>query len=199
MTLRYILSCLLFISVTCSANDSVTLSSETGDKLMFHQLNDGELWGSFIVTDRIVDSFAEHEMIVMQVDQLKPISLQGKRSCGGAAGKPQTVEYHYETADQNWLFNSSSRQQTSSDIFAAIGLEDQKAYRHLTVDRRYELVDFPIQATVGLPELFQQFQSAKSVVFRYTTQAFEQRLAEFHINEGQNAQLDRLLNRKKAP
>jgi hypothetical protein len=197
--MNHILCCLLFISVTCSANNSVTLLSETGDRLMIHQLNNGELWGSFIVTDRIVDSFAEHEMIVMQLDQLKPINLQGKRSCGGAAGKPPTVDYHYAAVEQDWLFNRTTRQSAGSDIFAAIGFEDQHAYRNLTVDRRYELVDFPIQAAVGLPELFQQFQSAQSIIFRYTTQAFEQRLAEFNIDAGQDDQLDKLLNRKKAP
>lgn len=199
MTLSHILYCSLLISVTCSANNSVTLHSDTGDSLMIHQLSNGELWGSFIVTDRIPDSFAEHEMIVMQVDQLKPINLQGKRSCGGAAGKPQTVNYDFAAKDQDWLFNSTTQQQSNADIFAAIGIEDKQAYRHLTVDRRYELVDFPIQATVGLPELFQQVQSAQSIIFRYTTQAFEQRSAEFNIDAGQNDQLDKLLNRKKAP
>ena len=197
MKLSHILYCSLFISFACLANNSVTLHSETGDSLMIHQLNNGELWGSFIVTDQISDNFAEHEIIVMQLDQLQPINLQGKRSCGGAAGKTQTVDYHYEASDQDWLFNSSV--QSDSDFFAALGMAEQQPYRTLTVDRRYELVDFPIQATVGLPELFQQFQASQTIVFLYTTQAFEQRLAEFKIDAGQNEQLDSLLNRKKAP
>ncbi len=197
MKFIHILYCSLFISFACSANSSVTLQSETGDSLMIHQLSNGELWGSFVVTDQISDSFAEHEIILMQLDQQQPINLQGKRSCGGAAGKPQTVDYQYEASEQDWLFNTTV--QTESDIFATLGIAEQEAYRTLTVDRRYELVDFPIQSAVGLPELFQQFQSSQKIVFRYTTQAFEQRLAEFKIDEGQSEQLDSLLNRKKAP
>jgi hypothetical protein len=196
MKLAYFLLSSLLVGSACFANSSITLMSETGDTLMIHQLKNGELWGSFIVTDQIAESFAEHEQIIMQLDQQQPINLQGKRACGGAAGKPKTVDYQFVSSDQDWLFNNSVK--SNSDIFQTLGLVDQAAYRTLTVDRRYEWVDFPIQSAVGLPELLQQFQSSQKIVFRYTTQAFEQRLAEFKIDQGQNEQLDSLLNRKKA-
>jgi len=194
--LSYFLLCTLVCSA-CYANNSISLLSQTGDTLMIHQLKNGDLWGSFIVTDRIAESLAEHEMIVMQIDQQQPINLEGKRSCGGAAGKPKTVDYQFESSDEDWLFNRSVA--TDSDIFQTLGLVEQSPYRTLTVDRRYELVDFPIQASVGLTDLFAQFQAAQSIVFRYTTQANEQRSAVFNIKSGNHIALDHLLNRKKAP
>ncbi len=197
MKLIHILYGLLFVSLSTAANNSVTLYSDQGDSLMIHQLKNGELWGSFIVTDQIAESFAEHEMIVMQIDQLQPINLQGKRSCGGAAGKPKTVDYQFESSEQDWLFNKTVH--TETDVFAVLWMAERERYRILSVDRRYEWLDFPIHASVGLPELFQQFQAAQKVVFRYTTQNFEQRLAEFKVDRGIDMQLDRLLNRQKAP
>lgn len=197
MKIPHILYGLLLLSSLSYANDSVTLHSDTGDTLMIHQLKNGELWGSFMVTDQVADSFAEHELILMQIDQQQPINLEGKRSCGGAAGKPQTVDYQFEDTQQDWLFNGAVS--TQSDVFEVLGWDEPKKYKTLNSDRRYEVVDFPIQASVGLPELLQQFRLAQEIMFRYSTQGNEQRFAVFNMREGNNVDLDDLLNRKKAP
>ena len=57
------LSCILSVQ----ASESVIISSETGDTLMIHRLKNGEVWGSLLITDRVADSFAENELIVMQI------------------------------------------------------------------------------------------------------------------------------------
>lgn len=184
----------LFVMVICTilliptvvlAADSIALNSKTGDTLMIHQFKNGELWGSFMLTDEVSDSFADHELIILQIDNHQPVKLEGKRSCGGAAGEKQTISYDF-LADNNaevtsWQFSQSKV--AKQDLFALIN-EDMVTYQTLSADRRPEVVDFPIRASVGLDSLFIQLKQAKIVLFRYTTQADEQRQASFDLLAG---------------
>ncbi len=117
----------------------MTLTSETGDTLMIHQFKNGELWGSFIITDKVSESFADHELIILQIDNNQPVKLEGKRSCGGAAGAKQTVSYNFltdkKTDEVNWQFNHSKV--AKQDVFALLG-EDNETYQTLSSDRRLE-------------------------------------------------------------
>lgn len=181
----------LFVMVICTillipavvlAADSITLNSETGDTLMIHQFKNGELWGSFMITDRVSDSFADHELIILQIDNHQPVKLEGKRSCGGAAGEKQTISYDF-LAENNaevtsWQFSQSKV--AKQDLFALIN-EDTVTYQTVSSDRRLEVVDFPIRASVGLNSLLAQFQQGQMISFRYTTQADEQRQASFDL------------------
>jgi len=183
MRLQFIFGLLIFLNAgTAIAADTVILNSETGDILMVHQLKNGELWGSFMLTDRVAESFADHELIVLQIDKQQPVKLEGKRSCGGAAGEKQTVSYDF-LADDNtdvasWQFSQS--EVAKQDIFALLD-EDAETYQTISSDRRPEVVDFPIRASVGLASLFTQIKQGKTISFRYTTDANEQREANFDL------------------
>jgi hypothetical protein len=182
MRLVEIVLCVIALNSTAVAADSITLNSKTGDSLMIHQFKNGELWGSFILTDKVSDSFADHELIILQIDHHQPVKLEGKRSCGGAAGEKQTVSYDFladnNTEVESWEFSHSKI--AKQDLFALLN-EDAVTYQTLSSDRRPEVVDFPIRASVGLDSLFIQFKHAKIVLFRYTTQADEQRQASFDL------------------
>jgi hypothetical protein len=181
MFLKMIMTSAVVFS-TAALADSVSLHSESGDTLMIHQFKNGELWGSFMPTDQVAESFAEHELILLQVDEQQPIQLEGKRSCGGAAGEKQQFSYDFtkeKNADEiSWQFSRSSA--AKQDVFALLG-DNQKSYQILSVDRRPEVVDFPIRASVGLPILFRQIKRGETISFRYTTEADEQRLAVFNL------------------
>ncbi|OUR65848.1 hypothetical protein A9Q79_02345 [Methylophaga sp. 42_25_T18] len=183
MRLHFLFGLFIFFgSTTILAADTITLSSETGDTLMIHQLKNGELWGSFMLTDKVSDSFADHELIVLQIDKQQPVKLEGKRSCGGAAGEKQTVSYDFladeNSTDVNWQFSHS--EVAEQDIFVLLG-EDAETYQTLSSDRRPEVVDFPIRASVGLASLLTQMKQGKMISFRYTTEADEQREAKFDL------------------
>jgi len=171
----------LLYSSPIRAADSILLTSESGDSLMFHQLKNGEIWASFMLTDQVVESFADHELIVLQIDNNQPINLAGKQSCGGAAGKKQTMSYDFLASDtqvDNWQFSQSTV--ASSNVLQLLE-QDKLTYQKLLSDRRPEVVDFPIQSAVGFASLQQQFQQGQIALFRYTTQANEQRVARFHL------------------
>lgn len=173
---------LLLSAVSVQANESISLPSETGDTLMIHRLNNGEIWGSLIITDRVADSFAKYELIVLQVDQHKPIKLDHEKRCNTPAGKAQKVDYVFQTeqsADQKWQFSEVEAAQTS--ILKVAGW-DKEFYHHMKSDRRPEVVDFPIQAALALDSLWQQFQHGEKVIFRYTTDADEPREAVFYLS-----------------
>jgi len=183
MRLNFLFGILVFLnSAMAFATDTVILNSETGDILMIHQFENGELWGSFMLTDKVADSFADHELIVLQIDKQQPVKLEGKRSCGGAAGEKQTVSYDFladeDSTEVNWQFSHSKI--AKQDVFTLLG-EDNETYQTLSSDRRPEVVDFPIRASVGLASIFMQFKLGKTVSFRYTTEADEQREANFDL------------------
>ncbi len=178
----YFIPALMFIISSVTLAETVTLQSETGDTLMIHQFKNGELWGSFMLTDKVSESFADHELIVLQVDTHQPVKLEGKRSCGGAAGEKQTISYDFLAGDEtdtiNWQFSHS--EVAKQDLFALIG-DETETYQTLSSDRRPEVVDFPIRASVGLASLFSQVKQGRTISFRYTTEADEQREANFDL------------------
>lgn len=171
---------LLACSMPIQANESLSISSETGDTLMIHRLNNGEIWGSLIITDQVADSFADHELIVLQVDQHQPIKLDQEKRCNTPAGEEQKIGYDFQTeqSEQQWQFSSVSN--TKTDFLKLTGW-DEDIYQHMKSDRRPEVVDFPIRAELALESLWQQFQQGESVVFRYTTEADEPRQAQFEL------------------
>ena len=170
------LSCILPVQ----ASESVTISSETGDTLMIHRLKNGELWGSFMITDQVADSFAENELIVMQIDQHQPIKLDHQKLCGSPARDAQKVSYTFESEaeEAQWQFSSVATSQP--DILKLTGW-DKETYQHMKSDRRPEVVDFPIQAPLAIESLFTQFQQGHEIIFRYMTSADEARQAVFNL------------------
>tara|TARA_R110002050_G_scaffold269917_2_gene412511 strand:- start:46473 stop:47057 length:585 start_codon:yes stop_codon:yes gene_type:complete len=176
-----ILICLLNSGVAY-ANESLTWESDTGDTLMFHQLNNGEIWGSFMITDHVAASFADHELIVMQIDQNQPIKLdQTKRCGGGKAEMSQKVSYSFETqaSRTDWQFNRVEA--AKPDILKLTGW-DKDIYQHMRSDRRPEVVDFPIRGSLALDSLWQQFSQGHVIVFRYVTDDAETRQAKFELH-----------------
>jgi len=171
---------LLACSMPIQAIESLSISSETGDTLMIHRLNNGEIWGSLMITDQVADSFADHELIVLQVDQHQPIKLDQEKRCATPAGDAQKVAYTFESeASQQWQFSQVST--AKPDILKLTGW-DKDIYQHMKSDRRPEVVDFPIKGTIAIESLWQQFQQGDRVVFRYTTEADEPRQALFELN-----------------
>ena len=181
MLLKFISLALMLSAFVAQANESISLPSDTGDTLMIHRLNNGEIWGSLIITDRVADSFAKYELIVLQVDQYKPIKLDHEKRCNTPAGKEQKVDYVFQTeklTDQQWQFSQVETAQSS--ILKVTGW-DKEFYHHMKSSRRPEVVDFPIQGPLSLESLWQQFQQGEQVIFRYTTDADEPREAKFNL------------------
>ncbi|PHS69976.1 MAG: hypothetical protein COB23_04820 [Methylophaga sp.] len=184
--LKFISLIMLSSNLTVQAAESITLSSETGDTLMIHRLNDGELWGSFMITDQLADSFADYELIVLQVDQHQPIKMDHQKLCGSPARAEQKVDYTFQTeaATEKWQFSRVAT--TQPDILKLAGW-DKDEYQHTRSDRRPNVVDFPIQGPIALPSLSAQFQQGTTVVFRYTTDANEVRQAQFKLQPEREA------------
>jgi hypothetical protein len=182
MTLLKLISLTFLLGASVAqANESITLPSETGDTLMIHRLNNGEIWGSLIITDQVADNFSASELIVLQVDQYKPIKLDHEKRCGTPAGAAQKVDYVFQTessTDQQWQFSQVESAQT--DILKLTGW-DKDIYEHMRSDRRPNVVDFPIQGPIALDSLWQQFQQGKNITFLYTTDADEPREALFNL------------------
>jgi hypothetical protein len=180
-----ILICLIN-SGLAQASESLVLESPTGDTLMLHRLNNGEIWGSFLITDQVAASFAEHELIVMQIDQNQPIKLDQAKRCGGGKGDTsQQVAYSFETeaTQEKWQFNQVEA--VKPDIIKLAGW-DKEIFQHMRSDRRPEVVDFPIRASLAIDNLWQQFTHGDVIVFRYVTNAAETRQAEFDLRLKQN-------------
>ncbi len=168
------------------ANESLVLESASGDTLMFHRLNNGEIWGSLMITDRVSDSFADHELIVMQIDQNQPIKLDQAKRCGGGKGDTsQQVGYSFETeaSQDKWQFNQVEA--VKPDILKLAGW-DKEIYQHMRSDRRPEVVDFPIRGSLAIDSLWQQVTQGDVIVFRYVTDAAETRQAEFDLHSKQD-------------
>jgi hypothetical protein len=149
---------------------------------MFHRLSSGEIWASFMITDQVAASFAEHELIVFQIDQNQPIKLDKAKLCGGGkSGSSQQVTYSFATqSSQNeWQFNQVEA--VKPDILKLAGW-DKEIYQHMRSDRRPEVVDFPIRAMLAIDNLWQQVTQGKRVVMRYVTDENETRQAEFDLS-----------------
>ena len=159
---------------------SISLPSETGDILMIHRLSDGEIWGSFMITDQVVEDFADYELIVLQVDQHQPIKMDHQKLCGSPARAEQKVDYNFQVENEaeQWQFSQVSA--TRPDILKLTGW-DKEEYQHTKADRRPNVVDFPIHGPVAVASLWMQFQQGNNVVFRYTTESGEVRQAQFDL------------------
>ncbi len=182
LRIKLIIFICLINSAIVQANESLVLESDTGDTLMFHSLNSGEIWGSLLITDQVAASFAEHELIVMQIDQNQPIKLDQTKSCGGAKGDAsQQVSYAFEAgvSQDKWQFNQVEA--AKPDILKLAGW-DKDTYQHMRSDRRPEVVDFPIRGSLAIDSLWQQFSQGKVIVFRYVTDAAEMRQAKFNLH-----------------
>ncbi|MDO7667194.1 MAG: hypothetical protein MUQ39_02285 [Pseudomonadota bacterium] len=166
------------------------LQSTTDDTLMFHRLNNGEIWGSFLITDQVAASFAEHELIVMQIDQNQPIKLDQAKRCGGGKGESsQQVAYSFETeaSQDKWQFNQVEA--VKPDILKLAGW-DKETYQHMRSDRRPEVVDFPIRGSLAIDSLWRQVIQGDVIVFRYVTDGAETRQAEFDLHSKQDVILE---------
>jgi len=183
---------LLACSLSIQANESLSISSETGDTLMIHRLNNGEIWGSLIITDQVADSFADYELIVLQIDQNQPIKLDQEKRCNTPVGEEQKVAYSFESEQgkDSWLFDRVT--EDKPDFLKLTGW-DKDIYQHMKSDRRPEVVDFPIRAELAIESLWQQFQQGERIVFRYTTDADEPRQAQFELKH-KREQMKALIN-----
>lgn len=183
MTLAKIITVISCLTASLAvASQPLSLQSETGEALMFHRLNNGELWGSFMITDQIADSFADYELIVLQIDHNKPIKLeQAKRCGGGKAEASQQVTYTFDTQkEQLWQFKRA--ESVKPNILKLAGW-DEDIYQHMTSDRRPEVVDFPIQGLLAIDSLWQQFKDGDAVIFRYTATDGQLHQAKFILSE----------------
>jgi len=179
--IKIILLVCLINSGLVQASESIILGSNTGDTLMVHRLNNGEIWGSFMITDQVAASFADQELIVLQIDKNQPIKLDHAKRCGGGkAETSQQVSYSFETQTSQaaWQFNQV--ESVKPDILKLAGW-DKEVYQHMRSDRRPEVVDFPIRASLAIDNLWQQFNQGNVIVFRYVTDAAETRQAEFRL------------------
>jgi hypothetical protein len=155
--------------------------SPTGDTLMIHRLQNQEIWGSFLITDQIADSFSSYELMVMQVDQYQPIQLDYQKVCGGAGRSQPTLMYDFEqSADKTWLFHTQQPVTEDSSLLNQLLIQAQP-YQHMRSDRRPEVVDFAIRGELAVEGLHHQFKQGQELVFRYITEAGEQREARFHL------------------
>lgn len=182
---RIMLIILIFLisSGVVQANESLVLESDTGETLMFHRLNNGELWGSFLITDQIAESFADYELIVLQVDHHQPIKLDQAKLCGGGkAEMTQQVTYAFDTqkSQEQWQFIQAEKVKPN---FLKLAGWDKEIYQHMTSDRRPEVVDFPIQGALAIDSLWQQFKLGNTVVFRYTATDGQLHTAKFILND----------------
>lgn len=182
------LICLLALSHTVSAQTTaMEIRHANGDMLTIQKLDNGEIWGSFFLSDRMIASFASHELIVVQVDSHKPIKLeQGFRSCGAPAPKPQQVVYQFEQQASEWAFSGSAV--PKPEVLKLLGW-DNADYDQLKADRRPEVVDFPLDPGEGLTG---QLSEAGQISFRYVTDRGEQRETVFYLAPHQHI-LEQLL------
>ena len=168
------------------ASEPISLQNDTGETLMFHRLNNGEIWGSLIITDQVAASFADYELIVLQVDQNQPIKLDQAKRCGGGKSElTQRVTYSFEakTSSNEWQFNQVEKARPD---FLKLAGWDKDQYQHMRSDRRPEVVDFPIQGELAIGSLWQEFIQGKTVVFRYTDTDGELHRAKFSLNDSIN-------------
>ncbi|MDH5357986.1 MAG: hypothetical protein OEY48_02120 [Gammaproteobacteria bacterium] len=172
---------LLGTVLSIQAKDSLSLTSKTGDTLMIHRLNNGELWGSFMITDQIVDSFADNELIILQVDHNKPIKLDHQKQCGGGLRQEQKVGFLFDKEADHAQWQFSQLTTNKPEILKLVGW-DNDSFHHMRSDRRPEVVDFPIQGELAVDLLWQQFKQGDIAVFRYTTESGETRQAKFKLS-----------------
>lgn len=178
MTYRYtVLFALLWVQPVMAQTTAMELKHTNGDVLSVQRLQNGEVWGSLFLSDQMTASFASNELIVLQVDEHKPIKLeQGYRSCGAPAPKPQQVIYQFEQSEQaDWSLSAAA--QPKSDVLKLLGWDNEQFIK-LEADRRLEVVDFPLDPDTLVT---QQLVNPTQISFRYVTTLGEQRQTIFHL------------------
>lgn len=185
----------LFLTVAFSCNvyaDSVEWFSRQGDSLTVQRVSTGELWASFTLTDQMSAGFAPHELLVLQVDEHKPIKLQQAfRSCAAPAVQGPQFSYQYNTASQSnkWLFEGVSSHKP--DPLKLLGW-DQEEFDTIKADRRSIVVDFPLNRNAAGKALIQQLRQGRQITFRYVIDTGEAKTAVFDLQQ-QRSQTQRLL------
>lgn len=178
MIYRYtVLFALLLAQPVTAQTTAMELKHANGDVLSVQRLQNGEVWGSLFLSDQMTASFAMNELIVLQIDEHKPIKLeQGYRSCGAPAPKPQQVIYQIEQSEQaNWSLSDGA--QPKSDVLKLLGWDNEQFIK-LEADRRLEVVDFPLDPDTPVT---QQLTNPTQINFRYVTTLGEQRQTIFHL------------------
>lgn len=153
--------------------------AENGDRLEIRQLKTGETWAALIISDQHTDSFADNELILLQIDQQKPISIvHGLRSCAAPARAPQQVAYDFEQQDAaQWQFNHTVAPPSLPPGFVKSLASTN--YPEISADRRAETVDFPLKNHAE--DYLKALQSAKVITLRYTTTAGQPVMTEFNL------------------
>lgn len=186
---------LLFLLFFCGHSAwaaQVEWNSPQGDNLLLQRLGNGEIWASFTLTDRISADFAPQELIVLQVDDNKPVKLkQAFRSCAAPAAPAQQYSYQFDTQPHasQWKYSGIGSHQ--SDPLKLLGW-DSDDYDSIKADRRNIVVDFPLSRSQAGARLMQQLQHGQSVTFRYVTDKGQARQAVFDLHD-QRSQTQRLL------
>ncbi|WP_430009554.1 hypothetical protein [Methylophaga lonarensis] len=177
-----LMALLLFISMSAQAQ-SFSLQAEGGELLQVQQLKSGEYWLTVRLSDRNLDSFASHELILLQLDNDYPMSIvEGLRSCAGAARPPQQFFYDYQAsgAGSDWQLNAVNNQPSIGDMLinTARPVAD---FPTINADRRPEWFDFRIAGQANAEALWQQMQHAKQITLLYTTETAERRQVIFTL------------------
>lgn len=149
--------------------------SETGERFSISQTKDGKYWATLIISDKYTASFAHNELILLQLDDQTPISLEhGNLSCGSPAKAAQTVFYDYSSS-VNEVFAKAETQPLPKGFQQA---RQRDVFSAITVDRRAETVDFVLEAeTINL----QQLHSANTLIFHFVTDDGKRHQAIFHL------------------
>jgi len=153
------------------------LKHANGDVLSIQKLESGEVWASFFLSDNMTASFANNELMVLQVDQHKPVKLeQGFRSCGAPAPEAQQVVYQFEQNEAAaWSFSGYT--EPKREVLKLLGW-DSEQFNKVSADRRMEVVDFPLSSDEPLSV---QLLNAEQLSFRYVTDQGEQRQTVFNL------------------
>ena len=149
--------------------------SETGDRFTISQTPDGKHWGTLIISDRHTASFAHNELILLQINDQTPISLEhGNLSCGSPAKAEQTVFYDVSESANDLL--ATVEPQPLPKGFQQVRQRD--VFTSIMADRRAETVDF-LLSDVALN--VQQLRSVATLQFRFVTDDGQRRQAIFQL------------------
>lgn len=152
--------------------------ADNGDTLQLTQLASGEYWASLTLSDDHTYSFADNELILLQLDKQQPVSLvHGLRSCGSPARAPQQIDYLFSQQDTDWLLDTK---RTPPPLPEGFVIKDSD-YPTVQADRRAHVVDFPLQ-TEDLP-LWPQWQSAAVITIRYSLNNGLPVSVQFNLNQ----------------
>lgn len=156
------LLCSLFTAAGVQAMPLIW-QADNGDTLQLTQLESGEYWASLTLSDDHTYSFADNELILLQLDKEQPVSLvHGLRSCGSPARATQQIDYVFSQQDTDWLLDA---RRTPPPLPEGFVIKDSD-YPTVQADRRAHVVDFPLQSN-DLP-LWPQWQSAEVITLRYS-------------------------------